>query len=65
MNNDNVVELNKIISIFFQYFDFVDEYTKKIKDKKIENKIHFKEKNQKFTDLDYLTQKLIENVFKK
>ena len=48
-----------------QYYSFIDEYGKKIKEEKIENKIFIKEENEKFTEFDYLCQTLLVNIIKK
>ena len=55
-------DLSEFVSIMLQYYSFVDEYGQKIKEEKIENKIFIKEENEKFTEFDYLTQKLLVNI---
>ena len=61
----NEVELNKILNIFFQVCEISSEYCKKIEKGEIKNNVHYKEKNEKFTDIDWLIQKLIENIISK
>ena len=57
--------LSDFVSIMLQYYSFLDEYAKKVKEEKIENKIFIKEENEKFTEIDYLSQKLLVNVIHK
>lgn len=59
------INLSEFISIMLQYYSFIDEYGKKIKEEKIENKIFIKEENEKFTEFDYLCQTLLVNIIKK
>ncbi len=58
-------DLNKILSCLFQLCELSTNQSEKIKNGEIENKIHTKQKDEKFTDLDYLIQKLIENTITK
>ena len=67
METQNKISLNlsELVSIMLQYYSFVDEYGQKIKEEKIENKVFIKEENEKFTEFDYLTQKLLVNIITK
>ena len=58
-------DLNKILSCLFQLCELSTKQSEKIKKGEIENKIHTKSHDEKYTDLDYLIQKLIENTIKK
>ena len=53
------------VSIMLQYYSYIDEYAQKIMEEKIGNKIFIKEENEKFTEFDYLSQKLLVNIFQK
>ena len=57
--------LSEFTSIMLQYFSFVDEYAKKVREGKVENKVFVKDINDYFTELDYLSQTLLLNIFKK
>ena len=59
----NEINFNRVVSTISQLFNFVDEYAKKIQNSSLKNSVHIKEENQKFTDLDWLIQKLFENTF--
>ena len=67
MDESNKINFNlsEFVSIMLQYFSYIDEYAKKIKEEKIENKIFVKEGNDKFTEIDYLSQKLFTNIIQK
>ena len=67
MDESNKINFNlsEFVSIMLQYFSYIDEYAKKIKEEKIENKIFIKEGNDKFTEIDYLSQKLFTNIIQK
>lgn len=67
MNPSGKIEINlsDFISIMLQYYSYIDEYAQKIKEEKISNKIFEKEENEKFTELDYLSQKLLVNILQK
>ena len=58
-------DLSEFVSIMLQYYSYLDEYAKKVKEEKVENKIFTKEENEKFTELDYLSQKLLNNIIQK
>jgi 3'(2'), 5'-bisphosphate nucleotidase len=57
--------ISEFVSIILQYYSFIDQYGKKIKEKKIENKEFTKEENEKFTEFDYLAQKLLVDIINK
>ena len=58
-------DIKEFISIILQAYSYIDSYAKKVKEEQVENKIFIKEKNEKYTELDYLSQTLLVNVFKK
>ena len=64
-SNKKTFNLSEFVSIMLQYFSYVDEYAKNVKEEKIENKVFIKEENEKFTEIDYLTQKLLTNIIQK
>ena len=63
--NELSFDIQEFISIMLQAFSYIDSYAKKVKEEKIANKVFIKEKNEKFTELDYLTQTFLVNVIKK
>lgn len=63
--NKILFNLSDYVSIVLQYFSYIDEYAKKVKEKKVENKRFIKEANESYTELDYLSQKLITNIIQK
>ena len=44
-------DIKEFISIMLQAFSSIDEYAKKVKEEKIENKMFVKEENEKYTEL--------------
>ena len=58
-------DIKEFISIMLQTYSYIDSYAKKVKEEQVENKIFIKEQNEKYTELDYLTQTFLVNVFKK
>ena len=64
-NNEKFLDVQELISIMLQAFSYIDSYAKKVKEEKVENKVFIKEENEKFTELDYLTQTLLVNTIKK
>ena len=58
-------DIKEFISIMLQAFSSIDEYAKKVKEEKIENKMFVKEENEKYTELDYLTQTFLVNIIQK
>ena len=58
-------DIKEFISIILQTYSYIDSYAKKVKEEQVENKMFIKEKNEKYTELDYLTQTFLVNVFKK
>ena len=58
-------DIKEFISIMLQTYSYIDSYAKKVKEERVENKIFIKEQNEKYTELDYLTQTFLVNVFKK
>ena len=64
-NNEEFFDVRELISIMLQAFSYIDEYAKKVKEEKVENKMFIKEENEKFTELDYLTQTLLVNTIQK
>ena len=64
-SNKQLFNLSDYVSIILQYFSKIDEYAKKVKEEKVENKIFTKEANEQYTELDYLSQKLITNIIQK
>ena len=67
MESTNKISFNlsELVSIMLQYYSFLDEYGQKIKEEKIENKEFIKEENEKFTEFDYLSQKLLVDIIHK
>ena len=65
MEEQNLFDIEEFISIILQSFSYIDSYAKIVKEEKIENKIFIKEQNEKYTELDYLTQTFLVRVFKK
>ena len=63
--NEEFFDIRELISIMLQAFSYIDEYAKKVKEEKVENKMFIKEENEKFTELDYLTQTLLVNTIQK
>jgi 3'(2'), 5'-bisphosphate nucleotidase len=63
--NKQLFNLSDYVSIMLQYLSKIDEYAKKVKEEKVENKIFTKEANEKYTELDYLSQKLVTHIIKK
>ena len=63
--NEIFFDIKELISIMLQAFSYVDEYAKKVREEKVENKMFIKEENEKFTELDYLTQTFLVNVIQK
>lgn len=62
---EELFDIQEFISIMLQTFSFIDSYANKVKEEKVENNIYIKEENEKFTDLDYLTQTFLVRVFQK
>ena len=58
-------DIKEFIAIMLQTYSYIDSYAKKVKEEQVENKIFIKEQNEKYTELDYLTQTFLVNVFKK
>ena len=58
-------DIKEFISIMWQAFSSIDEYAEKVKEEKIENKMFVKEENEKYTELDYLTQTFLVNIIQK
>ena len=58
MDESNKINFNlsEFVSIMLQYFSYIDEYAKKIKEEKIDNKIFIKEGNDKFTEIEFITE---------
>ena len=65
VTNKITFNLSDFISIILQYYSYIDEYGQKIKEEKIDNKVFIKEENEKFTEFDYLSQKLLINIIHK
>jgi len=58
-------DIKEFITIILQTYSYIDSYANKVKEEKVENKIFIKEENEKYTELDYLSQTFLVNVFKK
>jgi len=63
--SEKFFDIQEFISIVLQSFTYIDSYAKKVKEEKVENKIFIKEENEKYTELDYLTQTFLVKVFQK
>ena len=63
--SEKYFDIQEFVSIVLQSFTYIDSYAKKVKEEKVENKIFIKEENEKFTELDYLTQTFLVKVFQK
>ena len=65
INNEKLVDLTDIAWLIFQYLSIVDEIVEKIQNNLIENKKYSKDENDYFTTLDYVSQKHINNRWRR
>lgn len=65
MQASNTFALNKFISVVLHYFKRVNTIFQKINSFELEMKVEYKGHNDRFTNVDWMAQKMLENYMKK
>ncbi len=59
------IKLNNLMSLILHYLKRSNQLFKKVKSNEFPVNVHYKEKNEKFTEADWILQKMFENYFSK